>query len=314
MKTMEYALAPMEGVTTYVYRAAFARYFGGIDRYYTPFLASMRLSAKDKNEVLPEHNAGIRLIPQILTNHADEFLAIAKALQAYGYQEVNLNLGCPSGTVASKHRGAGFLAVPEELDAFLQEIFAHCPIAISIKTRIGVRSEDEWERILAIYRKYPLAELIVHTRLQQDFYKKPARPHTFLLAQEQIDVPLCYNGDIDSVETAHALQERFPALTRMMLGRGLIADPNLIRRLRGLPCVGKETYAAFLDTLLSDYSRLMDGGERVILYRMKEIWNYLGDSFTDSSRYVKRIRKADRVADYELAVRQLLAEQELKER
>ena len=110
---MNYDLAPMEGITTYIYRSTFEKYYGGINRYYTPFLASMHLSSREKNEVLPEHNKGMVLIPQILSNRADEFLEISKALQGYGYDTVNLNLGCPSGTVVSKHRGSGFLAVPD---------------------------------------------------------------------------------------------------------------------------------------------------------------------------------------------------------
>lgn len=325
---MQYYLAPMEGITTYIYRSAFAKYFGGIDKYYTPFLASMHLSEKEKREVLPENNEGIVLVPQILTNRADEFVEIARALKEYGYREANLNLGCPSGTVVSKHRGAGFLAVPNELDAFLQEIFEKSPIAISIKTRIGISDEREWDELLRIYEKYPICELIVHTRLQKDFYKEPARPHTFRLAQERFGIspccegdivshkgtgiPLCYNGDIVSLKALAEVQSAVPDTSSVMLGRGLIADPNLIRRLRGLPCVDKDAIGAFMETLLSDYTTKMSGGERVILYKMKEIWVYLGDSFTNPERYLKRIKKANRIADYELAVKDLLREQELK--
>lgn len=325
---MQYYLAPMEGITTYIYRSAFAKYFGGIDKYYTPFLASMHLSKNEKREVLPENNEGIVLVPQILTNRADEFVEIARALKEYGYREANLNLGCPSGTVVSKHRGAGFLAVPKELDAFLQEIFEKSPIAISIKTRIGISDEREWDELLRIYEKYPIQELIVHTRLQKDFYKEPARPHTFRRAQEMLGIsqccggdavshkgtgiPLCYNGDIVSPEALAEVQNAVPDIASVMLGRGLIADPNLIRRLRGLPCADKDAIGAFMETLLSDYTTKMSGGERVILYKMKEIWVYLGDSFTNPERYLKRIKKANRIADYTLAVRDLLREQELK--
>lgn len=308
---MQYYMAPMEGITTYIYRRLFARYFGGIDRYYTPFLASMHLSSREKNEVLPENNEGISLVPQVLSNRADEFLAIARTLKEIGYGEVNLNLGCPSGTVVSKRRGAGFLAALDELDVFLQEIFEKCPIAISIKTRIGISEESEWEQILDLYGKYPIRELIVHTRLQKDFYKAPARPHTFLKAQERLCVPLCYNGDVDSPEALLQLQRTVPDVGRVMLGRGLIADPNLIARLRGLPCADKETIGAFMGELLADYCTKMSGGERVTLYKMKEIWVYLGASFTHPERYLKRIKKANRIADYEQAVKELLRDQAL---
>ena len=123
-------LAPMEGITTFVFRKNFHKYFGGIHRCYTPFLSSLHLSTQQKNEVLPEHNEGMTVIPQILTNRTDEFLEISKALQEYGYTTVNFNLGCPSGTVVSKHRGSGFLNVPLQLEQFLDEVFEKCPLKI----------------------------------------------------------------------------------------------------------------------------------------------------------------------------------------
>ena len=143
----------MEGVTGYVYRNAYAKYYGGIVRYFTPFVANKKLGHREKNDVCPEHNAGMAVVPQILTNRAEDFLAIAEILREYGYDTVNLNLGCPSGTVAARGRGAGFLAMPDELDHFLEEIFEKCPLRISIKTRIGKENPAEWERLLAIYEK-----------------------------------------------------------------------------------------------------------------------------------------------------------------
>lgn len=153
---MKLYLAPMEGITTYIYRNAYNRYFGGIDKYFTPFIASRKLNRRELNEILPEHNEAIEVVPQILTNRADEFLQIARKIAGYGYRTVNLNLGCPSGTVTTRKRGAGFLSVPDELDNFLYEIYEKSPIHISIKTRIGVESVDEWEHLLAIYKSIRL--------------------------------------------------------------------------------------------------------------------------------------------------------------
>ena len=160
MEQIKYYMAPMEGVTGYVFRNAYAKYYGGIERYFTPFVANKKLGHREKNDVCPEHNAGMAVVPQILTNRAEDFLAIAEILREYGYDTVNLNLGCPSGTVAARGRGAGFLAMPDELDHFLEEIFEKCPLRISIKTRIGKENPAEWERLLAIYEKYPREELI----------------------------------------------------------------------------------------------------------------------------------------------------------
>lgn len=303
---MEFELAPMEGLTTYIYRSTYEKYYGGIARYYTPFLASMHLSSREKNEVLPEHNEGMRLIPQILSNRAEEFLEIARALKGYGYGCVNLNLGCPSGTVAAKRRGAGFLAAPGELDAFLGEIFDKCPLQISIKTRIGIRDEAEWESILRIYEKYPIAELIVHTRLQTDFYKHPARPHTFRAA-ERLSAPLCYNGDIASVESYRALCAAYPGLRRVMIGRGLAADPELLEVFHGAPQRDAGRLRSFLSDICDRYIAEMSGGERNTLYKLKEIWVHLASSFPGAEKYVKRIKKANRLAEYEAAVNVLFA-------
>ena len=309
---MKYDLAPMEGITTYIYRSTFEKYYGGISRYYTPFLASMHLSSREKNEVLPENNEGMTLIPQILSNRADEFLEITKALQAYGYDTVNLNLGCPSGTVVSKHRGSGFLAVPEELDAFLTEIFDKCPLKISVKTRIGISDESEWEDILKVYEKYPIAELIIHTRLQKDFYKLPTRPHTFTAAR-RLGIPLCYNGDITSPETQQAALTVDPRIDRFMLGRGIIADPELVETLSSQsPARDKDRLQSFLTDICDRYLAEMSGGERNTLYKLKEIWVYLGSLFVDAEKYVKKIKKANRLTEYEAAMRSLFDNCEMK--
>lgn len=153
---MLYYAAPMEGITTYIYRRAHARFYGGIDKYFTPFIAGKKMTTREVRDILPENNAGVALVPQILTNKAADFLEIADRLAAYGYDTVNLNLGCPSGTVTAKKRGAGFLGEPESLDAFLYEIYEKCPLQISIKTRLGISDLKEWERLLDIYARYPV--------------------------------------------------------------------------------------------------------------------------------------------------------------
>ena len=169
---MYYYLAPMEGITTWVFRKAYHKYFRPMDKYFTPFLVPHThkdFNFKEKNEILPEHNAGQNLVPQILTNNAEDFVRTANALKRYGYEEVNLNLGCPSGTVVSKGRGAGFLRHIEKLDRFFDEVFSSLEMKISVKTRIGIQEPGEFEEILEVYNRYPLSELIIHPRIRQDF-------------------------------------------------------------------------------------------------------------------------------------------------
>ena len=180
MPTPHIYLAPMEGVTTFLYRRAHAAVYGPLDKYFTPFLEPREkrsMKTKERNEVLPEHNKSLNVVPQILTNHAAGFLELAGTLWEMGYREINLNLGCPSKTVVTRGKGSGFLAAPEELDRFFDAVYKGLPgeMKLSVKTRIGVEADEEFERLLAIYNQYPISELIIHPRLQQDYYKNHPR-------------------------------------------------------------------------------------------------------------------------------------------
>ena len=301
---MQIYLAPMEGITTFVYRNAFAKYYGGIDKYFTPFLSSKNLSYKEINEITPEHNKGLVVVPQILANQAEVFLSISDRLADYGYREVNLNLGCPSKTVAAKKRGAGFLGVPDILDAFLEEIFEKCPLEISIKTRIGLESTDEWEKLLTIYGKYPLKELIVHPRLQKEFYEGTPHVEAFRMAQKILPmIPLCYNGDIVSKASYDAVNQKLAPVECIMLGRGILTNPTLPIALKeqisetAHKSEDLKRFRAFHDEILERYREYMSG-DQPVLYRMKELWAYmrLYPGLTD--KQMKQIRKSKRINEY----------------
>lgn len=319
---MKFYLAPMEGLTGFVFRNAYQKHFGDIDTYFTPFINNKKMNYKEIKDILPEHNKGMHVVPQILTNRAEDFLAIAKELGNYGYESVNLNLGCPSGTVVTKHRGAGFLAVPEELDHFLEEIFADCPLRISVKTRIGINDAGEWERILSIYEKYPMEELIIHPRVQKDFYNNTPDMDAFLYAVENSRHTLCYNGDICSVDDYKAWIQKMEGKDRehgsgstaqhtehMMLGRGILKNPGLVGELMGHAPITKDQFYAFHDDVLKGYLDVMSG-ERNTLFRMKELWFYFAKYFMEPEKYVKQIKKTQRVAEYRVIVDNLFREQE----
>lgn len=308
---MKFYLAPMEGITTYIYRNAYNRYFGGIDKYFTPFIASKKMNRRELNEILPEHNQNMNVVPQILTNRADEFLQITKRLTEYGFRTVNLNLGCPSGTVTARKRGAGFLSVPDELDSFLYEIYDKSPLKISIKTRIGVESVDEWAHILDIYKKYPLAELIIHPRLQKELYKFTPHKEAFAAAAAALtDTPLCYNGNITSPGSYTELLNAVPQTDCIMIGRGILRNPALVTQLRQPMTISKETLRAFHNEIFDGYASLMSG-ETPALFKMKDLWTYMSESFAASDRYLKKIRKASNFTEYQIAVNNLFRECEL---
>lgn len=306
---MKYYLAPMEGITTYNFRRAYHKYYGGIERYFTPFISNKKLSSRERNDILPEHNAGMNTIPQILTNRADEFLKLAEVLAGYGYQIVNLNLGCPSGTVAARKRGAGFLSVPEDLERFLDEIFKKCPVRISIKTRIGVDNTEEWERLLQLYGKYPLEELIIHPRLQKEGYGGRVHTEAFKTAAQQLKFPLCYNGDLVCMDASSAeygtlgwLTSMEPGITTVMLGRGILQSPGMLTGDTSLA-----TLRAFHDEILEGYIKIMSGDTNT-LYKMKDLWTFMSRGFEGCEKHLKKIRKAGSVSQYCFAVDALFRE------
>ena len=296
--------APMEGITGYIFRNCHSRYFPGVDRYYMPFLSPRQdhnFTRRELDDILPQHNEGVHAVPQLLTRQPEDFLWAAGELAAMGYREVNLNLGCPSGTVTAKGKGSGLLARREELERLLDGIFAAPPVAISIKTRLGMSDPEEFGPLLELYNRYPVAELTVHPRIRSDFYKKPVRPEYFDLAVRMSRAPLCYNGDVVTPADWAKISARWPGVESVMMGRGLVADPSLAGRLKGERPAGLETLRAFHSELYESYAAAF-GSRRNAMLRMKEVWSYLIHLFGDSQKLERRIRKAADTGEFESAV------------
>lgn len=342
---MKYYFAPLEGITGYIYRQVHHAFYPGMDRYYTPFIVPKEkkcLNTKERNDVLPEHNQGMVVIPQIMTNQAEEFLRISKVLhQEYGYQEVNLNLGCPSKTVVSKKRGSGFLALPDQLESFLTQVcsgLASYGMQLSVKTRIGKENPDEFFHLLEIFEQFPLSELIVHPRIQKDFYGNIPDLQAFAQAYEAAkgaNWELCYNGNLFSRSDCQILCTKFPELSAVMMGRGLLVNPMLAEEIKVREDSGTQNqdrktavFQRFFNAeeekaerkrryemyqkLLEQYKSVMSG-EKTVLFKMKELWLYMSLDFTEPQRYWKKMKKAQKLPDFETAVDALFLEQKLRE-
>ena len=293
---MNYYFAPLEGLTDSIYRALHHKYFPGLHRYYMPFISPTVhrcLTHKEDRDLPVASSVPFTAVPQILTKDPEAFLWAAGVCADRGYEEVNLNVGCPSGTVVSKGKGSGMLREPDALDAFLEAVFAAAPIPVSVKTRVGMESEEEFPRLLEIFNKYPIRELIVHPRARKDFYNSPIREEAFRYALEHSKVPLCYNGDLCSVEDIALFRERCPQVESVMIGRGLIGDPGM------LTPGGTDVKALeqFFDALLERYTAAF-GGPRNAMFRLKENWSYLLPRFEGSERLGKALRKTTDVAEY----------------
>ena len=307
---VKYSLAPMEGITGHIFRKAIHDHFGkGIDKYYSPFLVvheKIALSSKEIKDVLPSNNEGMHLVPQILTDDADGFIRTAECLTGMGYREVNLNLGCPSKTVAGKGRGSGFLSDPKGLDRFLDSIYEGCKCDISVKTRIGTSDPGEFEELMAVFNNYPVKELIIHPRVRYEYYKGKAHRDVFFRYMKQSVNPVCYNGDIfsrsDMDELMTGTENRLGAV---MIGRGMLTDPSLIQRLSGGRAYGKKELRAFLNRLIEDYREELSGDKQVIM-KLKELWGYLGQSFPGKERVLKQLLKCGSLRELKMLQEQML--------
>lgn len=308
-KTVKYYMAPLESVTTWIYRQAHAKIYGRLDKYFIPFLEPHEkrdFKTRELQEILPEHNENIYAVPQILTNRSEGFIKLVKALKDWGYEEINLNLGCPSKTVVTKGKGSGFLAKPEELERFLTEIFDALSgeVKISVKTRIGKEDPEEFPALLELFNKYPMEELIIHPRVQKDGYGNVPRLELYELAEKQSVNPLCYNGNLYTREQIRNFAERFPGTERLMLGRGFLRDPGLLYN------EGKdskdifEKFWAFHDLVYEGYQE-RNMGDRNVLFKMKELWSYQVYQFSEPERLFKTFKKVQDCNEYEQMIRNL---------
>lgn len=320
--------APLEGITGYAYRNAHRALFVKPDRYYTPFITAnqnMILANREKRDIAPENNRDVPLVPQVLANRAEQFVWALGEMESRGYREVNLNLGCPSPTVVTRGRGSAMLADPDELDRFFEESFSRMErqgvtVQLSVKTRIGSVDTSPAMDLSRVYNRYPFCEIIIHprTRLQQYGGQPDLAVFGEMLAASVH--PVCYNGNINTVEDyvrlrEHFPEEEYPMLQAVMLGRGLLRDPMLAEKIAGFkaaePAAGgahadavplyaadeREMLRKFHDTYLVNIRREIPEDNNVLM-KMKEFWTYMGDRFGESEKLRKKIKKARAMAEY----------------
>lgn len=301
---MAYYFAPMEGISNYVYRNAYHKHFHGFDKYFTPFIAPNKkryLSSKSLNDILPDNNLGLCIVPQILTNKAADFIGTAQELKTYGYDTVNLNLGCPSPTVVTKGKGSGMLDDIKGLERFLDDIFSKTPLPISIKTRIGFDDSEDFETIMKLFNKFPLTELIIHPRTQKDFYHGPIDRVAFSKGLLMSQCQVCYNGDLFSKSDVLDFKSEFPSVENLMIGRGILKNPNLLSEVLGDSDLDKDRLLSFHNSIFEGYHKILFGDDH-LLSKMKELWVYLGPLFEGYEKPMKRIKKSKHIPEYQQAV------------
>jgi tRNA-dihydrouridine synthase len=309
------SLGPFQGITDHIFRNHFETFFGSVDKLYTPFFTAIH-KADSKNlqgaELDPVHNDISKLIPQILSNEAAEIKRFAGFCSTLGYKEINLNMGCPFPRVARKKRGSGMLPYPELVDQILTIYFENPSLNLSIKCRLGYLEHNEIEKLIPVFNKFPLAELIVHARTGKQLYKETANPSAFNQIKNNFRKIPAYNGDIFTLCQFTSLRAIMPDVDHFMLGRGLLADPFLAAEIKGRQFINKKSLLeAFLYALFTD--RLRETNYALTtLGRMKELWSYLRWSFDDPVNTWRLIKKTNSIESYEDAVKMIFSAFEWK--
>ena len=301
---MRYYFAPMEGITDAPYRKVHHSFFPGLTAYYMPFISPTMhrtLTNRESRDLPMADSVPFRAVPQILTKVPEDFLWAAEQCMQRGYDEVNLNVGCPSGTVVSKGKGAGMLADPAKLDAFLDGIFEKSPLPVSVKTRLGMLDAEEFPKLLEVFNRYPIKELTIHPRVRKQFYKGTVDPEMFRYGLEHSRNPLCYNGNLRTLSEVRAFEAEFPQIDALMIGRGLVGNPAMF-----FPGTSAETIRDFHDTLLDTYIEAF-GSARNAIFRLKENWHCMIYLFEDSDKLWKKLRKTTDISEYRAITAEIFA-------
>lgn len=304
--------SPLQGLTDYHFRNVFNKYFGGIDTFYAPYIrlnGTFEIKNSQKRDILPANNSVQKLIPQIMTKDAAEFLFVAKFVQQLNYDELNWNLGCPYPMVAKKGMGSGLIKYPEIIDAILHKVFNESAIQVSIKMRLGYEKNDEIFNVLPVLEKYPIKNIAIHPRIGKQLYKGNVDLDLFQRCIEHTNHEVHYNGDINTIDDFFVLKNRFPTINNWLIGRGLISDSFLPQMIKNnssaYPENRFEIFSKFHDTLLEEYSKVLSGDNHIIM-KMTQLWEYFANSFSNPHKTLKKIKKSKSLIDYENAIKEIL--------
>lgn len=308
---MNYYFAPMEGITDYLYRQIVWRHFPQADKLYAPFIQPNEkpvIVPKEYNEICLENNQGIPMVPQILTRDAIGFINVGEILEDMGYKEINLNLGCPARLIVSKGKGSGMLADTDYLDEFLDTIFSHpWKCKITVKTRLGLTDNTDFNDLLEVYGKYPIHELTIHPRYRSDFYSGDPRLEEFakVFKAYNTNTKVCYNGNINSVAHRDQIVSQYPSISSIMCGRGALANPALFRELKGGEAMNKEEFISFHQDVYDTYKSAV-AKEKHFLHKMQEMWTYWNQHLHLDPELIKKLRGVSSILEYTSVVNLLI--------
>ena len=301
---MKLYLAPIKGITNRVFRTVFLKYFKGIDLAVAPFLTIKninKLKISYRKEFETYENSKIETVPQLLSNNPDEFLSIANMLHGMGYTTINWNLGCPYPMVLKKHKGADLLQYPDKISSFLEKVLPHLKPELTIKLRLGMQSSEEILKIIPIFNEFKVKEIIIHARTGKQVYSGSVHLDSFEKCLILTNIPVVYNGDINSISYYQLLSKRFASINRWMIGRGILSNPFLAEEIKhGRPIdqsVKVKQIYGFINEIFDAYSNILSGPAH-ITDKMKSIWFYLSNSFEESKKIQKKVKKISNAKQY----------------
>lgn len=303
--------SPLQGFTDFRFRNAFHKHFGGIDTFYSPYIklnGKLVVKGSYERDILPENNNTLEVIPQIITNDAEEFLFVAKYVQQMGYKELNWNLGCPYPMVAKCGMGSGLISNTSQIEHILKRVHNETDIIVSMKMRMGYENPTEILDVFPILEQYPIKNIAIHARIGKQLYKGGVDLDSFQKCLDTSKQKIYYNGDITSVAKFKELQERFPSIDHWMIGRGLIADPFLPSMIKNntteYPKNRLEIFEAFHDEIYREYDAYLQGPTPIRM-KMLGFWEYFSESFSNPQKTFKKIKKAGNSKNYEAAVKEI---------
>ena len=307
-------LAPLQGLTDFRFRNAFNSFFSGIDTFYSPWIClshSKEIKKSHSIDVKPENNIGYRIIPQIMTNDAEDFIYLANYLSELGHKEMNWNLGCPYPMVAKKGMGSGMLCQPLKIVELLENVLPKIDIKLSIKMRLGYDNNTETSDLIPHLNNLPLSEIIIHGRTAKQLYTGSVDQDAFQNCVSKSTQSMVYNGDITTVSELNLLREKFPTIKKWMIGRGIIANPFLPEMIQNnsddFNDNSAEVFMKFHDVLMDNYAQQLSG-DKHLLMKMESFWEYFSKSFSDSNTIFKRVKKSKNISMYHDAVARNLSD------
>lgn len=310
---MKLYLAPIQGFTNSTFREIIVRNNGNVDKVFSPFVDAKRYR-KEGEKVMKDIVRSIgkqqRLIPQVLGSTPSEIVAVLDRFKELGFEEANINMGCPFPPVANKQMGSGLIPFPEKIDEILAAAL-HVGIRMSVKIRLGWINNDEIEAVIPILNKYDLEEVIIHPRNGKQQYKGEVDLESFGKIAPTLKAKVCYSGDITSLEGFESLKNKFSFVDSWMIGRAAISNPLIFKSIEENSSRSRKEIAAAIkqthNELYAEFSETLSGQSH-LMHKIKPYWDYFEAIFQPELRQmVKKAVKAGTANNYQAAVNDLFA-------